>query len=547
MSADFSLSYAFSDCLYKHTLQTKLTIPTRRNEVPREGILIHTPYERMTSEQVRQIHQASIQILTDPGLISFNREATELFHSNGAEVTSVSAGDSPCWLVKIPEKLVLSALDNAPKMIKLGARNKDNALIMKGDESRVFFISGSETNIWLDVDFSTYVKKSNPSIEISVPEFHPQRGTVANLCQSAHVCEHLETLDGYIRTVNIQDKDITENNKDVNKYFASLNNTTKHVMSGLTNLKQLDNVVKMAEIIVGGKEELKENPIISFITCLVKSPLQFVDDTTQTLIDICRRGLPIVVSSSPQAGSTAPMKEDGIMAQINAEVLAGITLGQLVNKGTPMLYGSVPVRARLDNLYDSYGAPETSQYNVDCVQMARLYKLPCYATSGVCDAKQPGTQSSIERLFSDILVTLSGPQYLHCAFGLLDCNSIFCLLQAVLDDAHFQMLKFFLRPPQIDQAQIEATLKQVREVAATPQKLYIRYIRSMMRTGQLSSPYPFEGDGEKDNVLALAYERMQILLAKPVEHIDPATTSRVFQEIPGILPRLNVYEERKAQ
>ncbi|GAG44149.1 unnamed protein product, partial [marine sediment metagenome] len=26
-------------------------------------------------------------------------------------------------------------------------------------------------------------------------------------------------------------------------------------------------------------------------------------------------------------------------------------------------------------------------------------------------------------------------------------------------------------------------------------------------------------------------------------HIDPATTSRVFQEIPGILPRLNVYEE----
>jgi len=117
----------------------------------------------------------------------------------------------------------------------------------------------------------------------------------------------------------------------------------------------------------------------------------------------------------------------------------------------------------------------------------------------------------------------------------------------VLDDAHFQMLKFFLRPPQIDQAQIEATLKQVREVAATPQKLYIRYIRSMMRTGQLSSPYPFEGDGEKDNVLALAYERMQILLAKPVEHIDPATTSRVFQEIPGILPRLNVYEERKAQ
>ena len=396
--------------------------------MPREGILVANPYERLTKAHIAQVHQASMEILKDPGLICFNREAADIFDSKGAEVATVSPSDHPCWLIKIPEKLVVDALDCAPKTVKLGARNKDNTLIMNGEEPRVFFISGSETNIWLDVDFQTYVKKSDPGTELRVPEFHARRGTVADLCQSAHVCEHLDTLDGYIRTVNIQDKDITEDNKDVNKFFASLNNTTKHVMAGLTSLGQLDNVVNMAQLIAGGEDELKENPIISFITCLVKSPLQFVEDTTQTFIELCRRQLPTVVSSSPQAGSTAPMKEDGIMAQINAEVLAGITLSQLVHPGTPVIYGSVPVRARLDTLGDSYGAPETAQYNIDCVQMARLYKLPCYSTAGVCDAKIPGMQSSIERLFSDILVTLSGPQYLHCAFGLLDCNSGFCLL-----------------------------------------------------------------------------------------------------------------------
>jgi len=515
--------------------------------VPREGILVHTPYERITSEQVLQIHQASIQILNDPGLISFNHETTEILHSNGAEVTPVPNSDHPCWVVKIPEKVVLRALDSAPKTVKLGARNKDNSLIMKGDEPRVFFVSGSETNIWLDVDFQAYVKKSEPTAEVLVPEFHPRRGTVSDLCQAAHLCEHLETLDAFIRPVNIQDKDITEGNKDVNKFFASLNNTTKHFMAGLTSLKQLDNVVNMAKLIAGGEDELKENPIISFITCLVKSPLQFVDDTSQTLIEICRKGLPVVVSSSPQAGTTAPINEAGIIAQINAEVLAGITLSQLVNKGTQVIYGSVPVRARLDNLNDSYGAPETSQYNIDCVQMARFYKLPCYSTAGVCDTKTPGMQSSIERLFSDILVTLSGPQYLHCAYGLLDGNSTFCPLQAVLDDAHFQMIKFFLEPPRIDQTEIDNSLKQIREVVTTPQKLYIRYIRPLMRSGQLSMPYPFEGDGEADNVLALTNERMKQLLSQPVEHIDEATTSRIFQEIPGILPRLNIYEKRSQQ
>jgi len=513
--------------------------------LPREGILVTNPYERITEEQLKQIHLASLQILIDPGLICFSKQAAEIFNDYGAEVTTDSSGGRPCWQIKIPPKLVKEALDSAPKTVKLGARNPDNALIMKGDEPRVYFISGSETNIWLDVDFPSYVKKSDSSVEIKVPEFHPRRGTVADLCQSAHVCEHLETLDGYIRTVNIQDEDITEDNKDINKFFASLNNTTKHFMSGLTKLEQLDNVVRMAELIAGGKEALKENPIISFITCLVKSPLQFVADTTDSFIEICRRGLPVAVSSSPQAGTTAPIKEAGIMAQINAEVLAGITLGQLVNKGTPMLYGSVPVRARMDTLGDSYGSVETSQYNIDCVQMARFYKIPNYSTSGVCDTKIPGQQASIERLFSDIVVTLSGPQFLHCAYGLLDCNAVFCLLQAVLDDAHFQMLKFFLKTPRIDTQELDGVLKQIRETVATPRKLYISYIRPMLRSGEISPPYPFEGDGESDHVFALAYQRMNELLDKPVEHIDKDTTAKIFKEIPGLLPRLNFYQERK--
>ena len=151
--------------------------------MPREGILVHKPYERITGEQVQQIHQASLQILVDPGLICFSKQAAEVFRANGAGVKADSAADNPRWQIKIPEKLVKEALDSAPKTIKLGARNPDNALIMKGDEPRVYFITGSETNIWLDVDFPSYVKKSDRTTEIKVPEFHPRRGTVADLCQ----------------------------------------------------------------------------------------------------------------------------------------------------------------------------------------------------------------------------------------------------------------------------------------------------------------------------------------------------------------------------
>ena len=513
--------------------------------MPREGILISNPLERLSAGQVQEIHNASMEILLDPGLLSFNKTAVEIFQGKGAEVTPVDGSDIPSWQVKISEKLVAAAIDSAPKVIKLGARNPDNALIMKGDEARVYFITGSETNVWLDVDFPVYVNKSDPQQERIIPEFTPRRGTLADLCDSAHVCDHLDSVDGYIRTVNIQDKDINEKNKDVNKFFACLNNSTKHVMSGLTSLNQLDNVVKMTELVAGGPDKLKENPIISFITCLVKSPLQFVEDTTETFMEICRRGLPVVVSSAPQTGTTASIKEAGIMAQINAEVLAGITLGQLVNPGTPVLYGSVPVIARMDTLGDSYGAVETGQYNIDCVQMARFYGIPNYSTSGVCDTKIPGQQSTVERLFSDIVVTLSGPQYLHCAFGLLDGNSVFSLLQAVIDDAHFQRIKMFLKAPQVNETVLNEITPQIRDVVATPHKMFINYIRPVLRSGEISPPYPFESDDDSDSIFYLAYRRLEELLARPVEPIDPDTTARIFREIHGLLSRLNVYEEGK--
>ena len=49
--------------------------------------------------------------------------------------------------------------------------------------------------------------------------------------------------------------------------------------------------------------------------------------------------------------------------------------------------------------------------------------------------------------------------------------------------------------------------------------------------------------GAPERPKLIGYERLQELLARPVEHIDPTTTARIFQEIPGLLPRLNVYKE----
>jgi trimethylamine--corrinoid protein Co-methyltransferase len=309
-------------------------------------------------------------------------------------------------------------------------------------------------------------------------------------------------------------------------------------MAGLTRLGQLNNVVKMAHLIAGGEDRFRENPIISLIASVIKSPLQLVNDTTQKAIEIVKKGIPLVISSAPQGGSTAPIMEAGIVAQINAEILAGISLTQLVNKGTPVLYGSVPGRANMDDLNDSYGIPEFSQYNIDCVQMARYYGLPCYSSGGVSDVKVPGIQASVERLFSQILVTMAGPQYIHYAFGLLERTNTFCPVQAVLDDAHIDMVTRIMKQPAFTDSAVPEILGQIRRVMGSPYKLFTRFTRSALRSGEIAPPYPFEGTNMTDGALFRAHERMNEILSLPPRQIEKHIVDQVFQQIPGLLTRL---------
>ncbi|MBW1934934.1 MAG: trimethylamine methyltransferase family protein [Deltaproteobacteria bacterium] len=503
----------------------------------RKGAIVK-PYERLSMDQIRWLDQASMEILSEPGIWSMNERAAKLFKSYGARVWEEKEENSFCWRVSLPSGLVREAIGHAPSRIVLGARKAENRLLLEADVPRVYFGSGSEANIWLETEIEEYVSTTDESYKIMAPRFRELRGNSQLLSRAAKLCEYLEHLDFFIRPLNIQDPEITPENHDVNKFFASLNNITKHVQAGLTNLEKLKDVVRMAEIIAGGSETLRENPIISFITCVFKSPLQLVDDTAEKVFAIVNSGLPLVISSSPQGGSTAPIQEAGMVAQINAEILAGIVLTQLIRPGAPVLYGSVPVRARLDNLHDLYGCPEFNQYNIDCVQLARFYKIPCYSTAGVGDASLPGMQATFEKLFTHLYVAMSGAQYIHYAFGLLNRTNTFCPLQAVLDNEHIGMIKECLRQPKVGPSLVEDVPKLVKKVMSSPHRLYARHIRKALHAGEVSSPYRFETSGLNDRVLENALDYMTRLEGKLSPYLDNATVERIYREVPGLLPGL---------
>lgn len=482
----------------------------------REGIVVR-PYARLSESQIKQVDAVSREILESQGLLCYNARASELLKHEGAQVEQ---GDG-CWHVRIPTALLDRALETAPSRIVLGARNPDNRLILDAHEPRVRFGSGSETNIWLDVQFQD-----------GVPTFTRQNGSIATLCAAAHLCDHLENLDFFIRCVNIQDPDVTVENKDVNKFLASLNNITKHVQAGLTDLNQLDHVVRLGEIVAGGKDAFVENPVLSFICCAVKSPLQIVNDTAETFMEISRRRVPVVISSCPMGGATGPFDEFGMVSLINAELLAGVVLNQLVAPGAPILYGAVPVRTRLDNLNDMYGAPEFNHYNIDCAQMARFYGLPCYSTAGVGDASLPGIQATVEKMMTLASVPRGGAQYIHYAFGLLERTNTFCPEQAVMDNAHIGIVKHMLAEPDITDQSGPSMMAMLKEVLESSHKTFIYHLPLPSRD-PVYVRYPLEDD--QGGALLAAHHRYRNIMKQPRKPLSDDMRQEIWRTVPGVL------------
>ena len=116
----------------------------------RDGIVVR-PYERLNTEEIRSVDEASLAILENPGIICFNEEALDLFVQNGC---TAERRDNRSHTVSVPASVIRRALSTTPPAVKLGARDPKNSLLLDSRVPRIYFGSGSETNIWLDTHIS---------------------------------------------------------------------------------------------------------------------------------------------------------------------------------------------------------------------------------------------------------------------------------------------------------------------------------------------------------------------------------------------------------
>lgn len=307
-----------------------------------------------TREELDEIHFATLEVLEHTGLLIDNDEALEIFHGAGARV------DKKKRIVKMPPYIVEDAIRSAPSKLFLAGRNPENDFIMEGN--RVGFTNFGEGVFIID----PYTGEHRET-------------TKQDVADSAKICDYLSDIDVYERAVGASD--VPMETVQLHNAEAWLPNTSKHGFMGPGNAYLMQKITQMAAAITGGMDNLRERPIISFITCPV-SPLKLVPETCEIIMEGARSGMAVNILSMAMAGGSSPVTLAGTLVDHNAEVLGGIVLSQLTCKGARVIYGSSTTAMDLRLAAATVGSPECAVINAAVAQMSTYYLLPSWVAGG---------------------------------------------------------------------------------------------------------------------------------------------------------------------
>ena len=360
----------------------------------------------LTDSQADELHEASLELLNTTGCVFKDDRALRIFADAGADV------DFTKQLVHIPPQLVETAICSAPKQVLLAARNPRYDVVLEGD--RVYFGTGTMPINVLDLDTGRL-----------------RRGTKQDCLDLPRLVDALPHIHFYKSA--IYPGDVAPDIADRWMVYGAFANTEKEVSTAVFSVEGALDVVRMAEVIAGGSRELRERPLMC-INVLCSCPLEFASTNTRILMALAERGIPLIIGSEPQAGTTAPVTLLGATLLQNAEVLAGMTLAQIINPGTPVMMGAVGSISDLKTGSYASGAVELGLMNSAAAQMSQRYGIPLYATGGMSDAKISDPQAGYEKGIQLLLAALAGGNYIHDAAGLLDHCLTFSYEQYVIDD-----------------------------------------------------------------------------------------------------------------
>ncbi len=299
--------------------------------------------------QMEQIHDHSLQVLSSVGVRVDSERARRLF-ARAAGPAAVE-GDR----VRLPRELVDWALQAAPSAVEVYDRRGNLA-----------FRLPDQTRFGIGVTSLYY---QDPETDQVTPF---SRVHMAKMVRLGGALSSFEVIS----TVGIV-QDVPPEVSDLYAVMEMVANTVKPLVILVSAEESFPTVLDLLEVLHG---DLASRPfVLPYLNPI--SPLVINRGTVDKMWFAIERGLPFIYSNYGMAGASTPITPAGVLVLLNAELLAGLTLSQLVKEGTPVILGSLPAFFDMKGMGSFY---DPTSYLVDlaCAEMMAYYLLPHCGTSG---------------------------------------------------------------------------------------------------------------------------------------------------------------------
>lgn len=379
----------------------------------------------LNRHEVERIHGHSLDLLERVGIAYNTPRALEALEVLGCPVDHDRA-----W-ASLPRDLVEWALEQAPRVVRLCARDPARDVVLDGRRPH-----------------HTTDSQGTQAIDLETRERRPS--TAEDLRRGLLLADALDMIE--IVNVMVAANDVPAHLRTIRHFAFAFAQTSKHVRTGVLHAGQVPFATEMVRAATGSDEF---RPIFSVVDCTI-SPLMHDGPMTEACIELAKLRVPIMVYPMPLAGGTAPVTLGGTTLLHNVEFLSGLVLFQAVNPGTPIIYGTGA--SQLDMQTGRYGnSADVHGLKLALCDLARFYDLPVNLWGLSCASDELDAQYGHEATASELLAYLAGPDEIYSA-GLLGSAQILSLEKMVLDNHLARQIEIMARPVLVDEEHLQAGL-----------------------------------------------------------------------------------------
>lgn len=315
----------------------------------------------LTKDEMDQIHEATLKVLQNPGLLVNHDRSRALCKAAGCEV------DENTKVVRFPPELVEECLRKCPSNFTLFSRDGKKDVKMTGDGSVVNY-----TTFGIGVKTTHY---KSPGV------YETKASTLEDIANIARVVDACDNVDEICQPVTALDYATADCCRTIREVDAVMSNTSKPFWQD-TEWMYMDIYYDYEVAVYGGdKEEAMKKPFLMPCGC-PSSPLQLDYAACEIYTKSAEYGMPVMILSMAMGAASSPIYLAGTLVTHNAEVLGGIVLAQLAAPGCQVVYGSSTTPFDFFCNSAPVGSPELALISAGVAQLAHYYNIPC-TTAGV--------------------------------------------------------------------------------------------------------------------------------------------------------------------